>query len=154
LNGIRDPSLISIGQEIHLFPGRSQMANPAVEARPIEILLKEQPKLVKYPYSVAAMAQIDKVQEQKKFDATLGSPAPTVAKSESPPKPEIKPASQADTATDISAADDAEEPALDNFPNRPIARASISPASSGNRLWPARPARWCTAAAGCVVMAS
>ena len=113
LNGIRDPSLISIGQEIHLFPGRSQMANPAVEAKPVEILLKEQPKLVKYPYSAAAMAQIDKVQEQKKFDATPGSPAPAVAKSESSPKPEIKPASQADTATDISAADDAEEPALE-----------------------------------------
>jgi len=104
LNGIQDPSVISIGQEIHLFPGRSKTVTPAapVEAKPIEILLKEQPKLVKYPYSEAAMAQIDKVQEQTKPAAT------TVAKAENIPKPEAKP----DTATGDSA-DDGEEVALE-----------------------------------------
>jgi lipoprotein NlpD len=104
LNGIQDPSVISIGQEIHLFPGRSKTVTPAapVEAKPIEILLKEQPKLVKYPYSEAAMAQIDKVQEQTKPAAT------TVAKVENIPKPEAKP----DTATGDSA-DDGEEAALE-----------------------------------------
>jgi lipoprotein NlpD len=108
LNGIQDPSVISIGQEIHLFPGRSKTVTPAapVEAKPIEILLKEQPKLVKYPYSEAAMAQIDKVQEQTKPAAT------TVAKVESIPKPEAKPGSQPDTATGDSA-DDGEEAALE-----------------------------------------
>ncbi|MEO8342315.1 MAG: peptidoglycan DD-metalloendopeptidase family protein, partial [Gallionella sp.] len=64
LNGIRDPHLISIGQEIHLFPGKKTATPAVVEAKPIETLVKEQPKLVKYPYSEAAMAQIDKVQEQ------------------------------------------------------------------------------------------
>ncbi len=104
LNGIKDPKVISIGQEIHLFPGRAKTATPAapVEAKPIEILLKDQPKLVKYPYSEAAMAQIDKVQEQTQPEAT------TVAKVESIPKPEAKP----DTATDDSA-DDGEEAALE-----------------------------------------
>ena len=73
------------------------MASPAVEAKPIEILLKEQPKLVKYPYSEAAMAQIDKVQEQ-------------VAKVYLS-KPEARPDSQSATATDDNA-DVGEEPAL------------------------------------------
>src|SRR5450756_1640452 len=108
LNGIQNPSVISIGQEIHLFPGRSKTVTPAapVGAKPIEILLKEQPKLVKYPYSEAAMAQIDKVQEQTKPAAT------TVAKVENIPKPEAKPGSQPDTATDDTA-DDGEEAALE-----------------------------------------
>jgi lipoprotein NlpD len=68
--------------------------------------VKEQPKLVKYAYSEAAMAQIDKVQEQTKPEAT------TVAKVESIPIPEAKPDSQADTATDDTA-DDGEEVALE-----------------------------------------
>lgn len=108
LNGIQDPSVISIGQEIRLFPGRSKTVTPAapVEAKPTEILLKEQPKLVKYPYSEAAMAQIDKVQEQTQPEVT------TVAKAESIPKPEAKPDSQPETATDDSAAD-GEEVALE-----------------------------------------
>ena len=64
LNHIEDPTLISIGQEIHLFPGRSSPAS-MVEVKPVETLLKEQPKVVKYAYSEAAMAQIEKVQELK-----------------------------------------------------------------------------------------
>jgi lipoprotein NlpD len=108
LNGIQDPSVISIGQEIRLFPGRAKTVAPAapIEAKPIEVLVKEQPKLVKYAYSEAAMAQIDKVQEQTKPEAT------TVAKVESIPIPEAKPDSQADTATDDTA-DDGEEVALE-----------------------------------------
>jgi lipoprotein NlpD len=107
LNGIKDPSVISIGQEIRLFPGRAKTATPVapVEVKPIEILVKEQPKLVKYAYSAAAMAQIDKVQEQTKPEAT------TVAKEENIPKPEAKADSQADTSTDDTA-DEGEEDAL------------------------------------------
>jgi lipoprotein NlpD len=73
LNGIKDPRVISIGQEIRLFPGRSlstSRANEAVEAKPSVSLPKEQPKLVKYAYSEAALAQIEKVQESTKPDAT------------------------------------------------------------------------------------
>jgi lipoprotein NlpD len=108
LNGIKDPKVISIGQEIRLFPGRAKTVTPAapVESKPVEIVLKEQPKLVKYPYSEAAMAQIDKVQEQAKPEAT------TVAKAESIPKPEAKPDSQAETATDDTA-DEGEEAVLE-----------------------------------------
>jgi len=98
LNHIEDPTLISIGQEIHLFPGRSSSASVS-EAKPIETLLKEQPKVVKYAYSEAAMAQIEKVQEQKY------SP-PTVAKAES--KPEKKP--EAKSAPDVG--DEADESGL------------------------------------------
>jgi len=66
MNGIKDPSVISIGQQIHLFPNRAGSAAPAntIAAKPIDDLVKDQPKLVKYQYSAAAMAQIDKVQLQ------------------------------------------------------------------------------------------
>ncbi len=103
LNGIQDPSVISIGQEIRLFPGRSKTFSPVapVEVKPIENLVKDQPKLAKYIYSAVAMAQIDKVQEQK--------PATTVAV-ESIPKPEVA-SSKADAAEDTT--DDSEEPALE-----------------------------------------
>src|SRR3989338_10723133 len=75
LNRIQDPSLISIGQEIHLFPGRPASASsPAMtEAKPIESLLKEQPKVVKYAYSEAAMAQIEKVQQERPRPAMVAS---------------------------------------------------------------------------------
>ncbi len=79
LNGINDPGLISIGQEIRLFPGRtmsSARAGEAADSKPAEPVVKDQPRLVKYPYSEAAMAQIDKVQEPAQPVAT------TIAKSE------------------------------------------------------------------------
>ncbi|MFZ2301142.1 MAG: peptidoglycan DD-metalloendopeptidase family protein [Gallionella sp.] len=62
LNGIQNPSLISVGQEIKLFSGSAAPAKPA-EGKQAESLVREQPKVVKYAYSDAAMAQIDKVQE-------------------------------------------------------------------------------------------
>ena len=93
LNRIQDPSLISIGQEIRLFPGRPASANPSamVEAKPIESLLKEQPKVVKYAYSEAAMAQIEKVQEERPRHAM-------VASVES--KPDTRPEAGADDGAD------------------------------------------------------
>jgi lipoprotein NlpD len=97
LNKIQDPSMISIGQEIRLFPGRSKTAAPAasVEIKPIENLVKDQPKLVKYAYSATAMAQIDKVQEQN--SATIVATAGNI------PKPDSQ----------VDSADDSEEPALE-----------------------------------------
>ena len=100
LNHIEDPTLISIGQEIQLFPGRSPSAS-MVEVKPIEILLKEQPKVVKYAYSEAAMAQIEKVQELK-------SPPVMVAKVES--KPDTKPDAG---AAAVNGADESEETGLE-----------------------------------------
>ena len=66
MNGIKDPSLISVGQQIRLFPNRagSAVAAAPIPVKPADLLVKDQPKVVKYPYSAAAMAQIDKVQEQ------------------------------------------------------------------------------------------
>jgi lipoprotein NlpD len=66
MNGIKNPSVISIGQEIHLRPTKAKPTAPVarVEAKPIEILVKDQPKLAKYPYSDTAIAEIDKVQQQ------------------------------------------------------------------------------------------
>jgi lipoprotein NlpD len=65
LNGIQNPSAISIGQTIRLFPNKStpSSASAAVEKTQTEPQIKDQPKLVKYPYSTAAMALIDKIQQ-------------------------------------------------------------------------------------------
>ena len=86
LNGIKNPKIIAIGQEIKLFPGKSapgiRSGSAAVSVIP-EPFIKEQPRLVKYPYSEAAMAQIEKVQEQN-------IPATTTA-STTENKPEAEP---------------------------------------------------------------
>lgn len=78
MNGIKDPGLISIGQRILLFPNRAGPAAP-VAVKPIDILVKDQPRLVKLPYSAAAMAQIDKVQEQTTSATTIVAKAPQAA---------------------------------------------------------------------------
>ncbi len=109
LNNIRDPSVISIGQEIHLFANRSvtDNADAPIKAKPIEILLKEQPKLVKYAYSEAAMAQIDKVQEP---NASAATPA---AKGEGVAHPsETAPDHSTDTTAEESS-NEGEEPPLE-----------------------------------------
>ncbi|MEO8331788.1 MAG: peptidoglycan DD-metalloendopeptidase family protein [Gallionella sp.] len=102
LNRIQDPGLISIGQEIRLFPGRSMSGSAAMsEPKPVEIMLKEQPKVVKYAYSEAAMAQIEKVQAQK-FSPVV------------PVKAETKPVAKPDAApAPDQGADEAEEAALE-----------------------------------------
>ncbi|MGC2164882.1 MAG: peptidoglycan DD-metalloendopeptidase family protein [Gallionella sp.] len=99
LNHIEDPSLISIGQEIRLFPGQNSQANTTApaEAKPIESLIKEQPKLVKFAYSPAAMAQIEKVQQQK--FAPSSEVAEVVATQPNPEsKPDVEPAANGDAA--------------------------------------------------------
>ena len=68
LNNISDPSIISIGQVIQLFPGKTPSTGAGgigAGATAAADLPKGQPKVVKYAYSEAAMAQIEKVQEQK-----------------------------------------------------------------------------------------
>lgn len=82
MNGIKDPTLISIGQQIRLHPGKQAEENSVesdvVEVKQIENLLKEQPKLVKYSYSEKALAEIEKVQAASspivRTLATVGSP--------------------------------------------------------------------------------
>jgi len=122
LNGIQNPSVISVGQEIRLFPGSTAaIARPgategplrnngvsagvrmagAVENKPVESLVKEQPKLVKYAYSEAAMAQIDKV-------PVPTQPVVSAAVDKVESKPDIKSDNKPDIATD-----DGEEAALE-----------------------------------------
>jgi len=86
LNGIQDPNLIQIGQQIRLFRGSATaVIRPTiVDSKPIEQpvreqQVREQPRLAKYAYSEAAVAQIEKVQDQNR---------PEVA---APAKPQIKP---------------------------------------------------------------
>ncbi len=97
LNGIHDPGVIQIGQQIRLF--RSAAIRPAapVDSKPIEPPVKEQPRLAKYAYSDAAVAQIEKVQEQTKPEVA--------AKPEAKPKPETKAEAKPDNGDDDSADD-------------------------------------------------
>jgi len=83
LNGIKDPSVISIGQQIRLFPGKTVASAPdiAPDIKPVDNLVKEQPKLVKYRYSEAALAQIEKIQSKPvpivtSFSSTVEKPQP------------------------------------------------------------------------------
>ena len=95
LNGIQDPGVIQIGQQIRLFPGSATSAirpAAAVDSRPIGPPVREQPRLAKYAYSEAAVAQIEKVQEQ----------AQPAAKPEAKPKPEAKAEAKPDRDTDNS----------------------------------------------------
>lgn len=80
LNGIKNPNAISVGQTIRLFPNKlaTTAAGEVVEKKTTEPPIKEQPKLVKYPYSVAAMALIDKVQ-QAPYPDTIVLPNPVLA---------------------------------------------------------------------------
>lgn len=98
LNGIKDPSIISIGQQIRLFPGRAtpEAAAAVVETKSIDNLVKEQPKLVKYPYSEKALAQAEKIQDQPSPVVT------TLARVDVQPKPVIAPvASKPDVSTAV-----------------------------------------------------
>ena len=63
LNGIQNPKVIAIGQVIRLQPSKTDAVAHPVSAA--DALIKQQPKLVKYPYSDAAMAQIEKVQQER-----------------------------------------------------------------------------------------
>jgi lipoprotein NlpD len=61
LNGLKDPRVIQVGQVLRLFPA-AKSAPAAADAKPAGPTLKDQPKVVKYVYNDAAMAQIDEVQ--------------------------------------------------------------------------------------------
>lgn len=99
-NGIQDPNLIQVGQQINLFPGNAAPRPVAgVETRPAQSSVKDQPRVVKYAYSETAVAKAEAVQS----DGTERS-APVVAKIDVKPetkaeaKPEIKAVTTADKA--------------------------------------------------------
>jgi lipoprotein NlpD len=101
LNHIEDPSVISIGQEIRLFPGRYVQSGTSLPAEPapIDRLIKDQPKLVKYAYSAAAMAQIEKVQQQKYLPPAETAEMAT-AQAVPEPKPNVHPPEESKTQVD------------------------------------------------------
>ncbi len=127
LNGIKDPNVIQIGQELRLFPvgsAATQRGSEVVVARPqpanIPQLpnIKEQPKVVKYAYNDAAAADIEKVQQSA---GLANKTAPTtqvvsVTKIDNRAKTEAKPESKSEAKPDnpvpVSPVD-AEEDALD-----------------------------------------
>jgi len=80
LNGIQDPSVISVGQKIRLFPGRT--TSDTIAVNPVENLVKDQPKLVKYRYSKRALAMAEKIQ-------SIPSPVVTNIASAEQPKPKV-----------------------------------------------------------------
>jgi lipoprotein NlpD len=79
LNNISNPSVISIGQILQLFSVTTSSGKSGAEP-----VIKEQPKLVKYEYSVTALAKIDNVQAEK-----LSTPAPLVSNAPKPSKPNL-----------------------------------------------------------------
>lgn len=104
MNGIQDPNLIQVGQQINLFSAPVGTAVVA-ESRPVQVkvapLVKEQPKVVKYAYSEAAVAQAEAVQNQPDA-AERTAPAKVeskpVAESRPETKPETKPESRQESA--------------------------------------------------------
>jgi len=94
LNSIHNPDIIQMGKELHL-PSASTLAvvKATVESKPLEVPLKNQPKVAKLPYSEVATAQIEKMQED------LQKPEPVmVAKAQA--KPEIRSEAKMDGIAD------------------------------------------------------
>jgi lipoprotein NlpD len=79
-NNIQDMNLIQVGQQINLQPGS---VRPVVDSRPVpaQSLIREQPRVVKYPYSDTAVAQAEAVQSAER---------PVVAKADIRPKPDAR----------------------------------------------------------------
>ncbi|MDE2118455.1 MAG: LysM peptidoglycan-binding domain-containing protein, partial [Betaproteobacteria bacterium] len=66
LNGIQNPGMIKVGQEIRLFPDNAVAAvKPVPETRPVvmEAPIKSLPRAAKLPYSEQAVAELEKMQE-------------------------------------------------------------------------------------------
>ncbi|NOU01540.1 MAG: peptidoglycan DD-metalloendopeptidase family protein [Gallionella sp.] len=115
LNGIQNPSAISIGQTIRLFPNKAtpSATGVGVEKKPTEPPIKEQPKLVKYPYSTAAMALIDKIQ-QAPHPESIAQPSPAPIGIVQDNNTSAMVAKEVEKAKpDDNADDEKEEPALD-----------------------------------------
>lgn len=79
-NNIQAPNLIQVGQQLNLFAG---IAAPraVAEIKPVQSLVKEQPRVVKYPYSETAVAQVEAVQSGER---------PVIARVDARQKPEFK----------------------------------------------------------------
>jgi lipoprotein NlpD len=100
-NHIQDPNLIQIGQQINLVSVAAE-PHPVVEHRPVQSLLKDQPRVVKYVYSETAVAKAEAVQGQPEVkearvpDKVDSKPVVRVD------KPEVKPVVEGDDALEWS----------------------------------------------------
>lgn len=96
-NGIDNPSEIQIGQKIKLIASDEPVSDrPRIESKslppPVMISKKDQPKLIKLPYSEKAVALVEKnLDEQNQ---------PSVAAVVTPPVVITPPVKEADTGTD------------------------------------------------------
>lgn len=77
-NGIQDPNLIQVGQQISLFGNAARTESRPAQAQPKE-LVKDQPRVSKYAYSEKAVARAE---------ASQAEPA---ARAEAKPRAEVKP---------------------------------------------------------------
>jgi lipoprotein NlpD len=94
LNDIQNHGIIYVGKELRLpFASTSTVVKPMVESKPLDVPVKNQPKVAKLPYTEQAVAQIEKMQEDpQKTEPVL------VTKIQS--KPEIKPEAKINGITD------------------------------------------------------
>ncbi|MDD4979413.1 MAG: peptidoglycan DD-metalloendopeptidase family protein [Gallionella sp.] len=83
LNGIKDPRQMKVGQILNLFPSAGDSAALESEA-PVQLVIKDQPKVVKYVYNEAALAQIDDVQNPSKATPTIIAKVEPVSSSRKP----------------------------------------------------------------------
>jgi lipoprotein NlpD len=85
LNGISDPTLIHVGQQVRLFPaaGASTATVQASPAKSVEI--KDQPVVAKLPYFAQAVAQIEKMQAAQPRIEIKPQPAPIAVITEDGP---------------------------------------------------------------------
>lgn len=108
LNGIKDARLIHVGQVLNLFPTAGDSTTLAEEV-PAQLLIKDQPRVVKYVYNEAALAQIDDVQNPSKSAPVIASKVEPVVAARKPvttPPVKIAIAPRADAPT-INADEDA-----------------------------------------------
>ena len=95
LNGIQNPGMIRVGQEIRLFPDNAAAAiKPAPEIKPQEVPVMGQPKVAKLSYSEQAVAELEKMQEAAR------KPEPVVM-SKVEPKPAPKPVAATNDAGEV-----------------------------------------------------
>lgn len=112
LNGIQDPNVIQVGQQIKLFPAAAE-SRPAVEShaesKPLQSLVKEQPRVMKYPYSEAAVAKA----EAGESDTRRAPVAQTRPESKPEVKPEPRPEAKPEVQPPDNAADNGGDDALE-----------------------------------------
>lgn len=97
LNNIKDPNQIKVGQQIQLPP---ETAAPAPEAPPAHAFVKDQPRVVKYAYSEAAVAKAESVQGLPSKAETKAEAKPEAKPETKVAKPDAKPEAKIDAATD------------------------------------------------------